>query len=171
MAQTIISVPMDEIAFKPGEVFSVDVDAKNNPYWKTFEYKTQYPGEPVKVMTMHEYVASALPKAQRPKGNDPWGARSKALAYVNTARAALGHKPLKRLPSGQPGSNQECVLARALPGCTGVGSHISFECPGMATTVATTWATNVSGHSVRTPDALIEFIHHFDHKHYRDLVA
>jgi hypothetical protein len=172
MALTTIST------FTAEELYSVDV-AKMTAFWKNDGFPLgQYQAAASKseaVMTVpqhgYAYAFSSLPAPPtKRKYDNAWTARSKALAYVNTARAALGHEPISRLPIGDVGNSEHCVLGRALPGSTRVGTTISFATPEMAAAVGGAWAAPVAGCGIETPEALRAFIHHFDNGHYRDLI-
>lgn len=107
----------------------------------------------------------------------PDSIRDKTLAYVNTARNAMGMDTLEDLPKGKLGNAQQCVIARALPDVQGVGTHIVFKNKETAAVVAQTWAAPVhfagdkSQAVVTLPHVLRWFVNCFDNGHYPDLVV
>lgn len=97
--------------------------------------------------------------------------RDKALAYVNTARAALGHEALDELPRGHRAVPSDCVLARAIPGIEGIGGSVTFRHEGDAEKVAAAWAITRQGKVMNTPAVLVRFISEFDHALHPALFA
>lgn len=164
MALTSIS------SFDLGEGFQVSepVEVGASPFWKAtgFPLGQQYPGGVV-------YFNDEL--VRRTKSESVTAGKSKALAYVNTARVALGANPLDELPKGVPGNSGNCVLARALPGCRGVSNYIVFATIEAAAIVRDVWAMerNVVGNpkSVSTPVVLRDFMMLFDAGMIPELVA
>lgn len=101
-------------------------------------------------------------------------ARDKSLAYVNVARQALRREPLDELPTGRVGSVTSCVFARAIGDCRVSTDFIVFATPEMARAVSEVWAVPYDKKlpmCLDMPDAMADFVLHFDQGAYPDLVS
>jgi hypothetical protein len=95
----------------------------------------------------------------------------KIMRAVNSGRRALGMKPLKRLPKGNPLQADSCPLAAAFQS-PAVDTYIEVENTEAARKLANTWHTGYHEyeHEVLLPDVLQKFVEDFDHFEYPQLI-
>lgn len=154
-------------------VVSIPMVANDKPLadmWKSLD-ETHFHSKML-LQAAHEKMLFYGSVTVLPPKTSPDLAREKALAYVSEARAAVGAKRLTKLPRGRISQGNECVLARALPYCSFVSGGVAlFHDATVAAKVAQAWATTAYGSEVTTPEALRDFVCHFDNRQYEDLIA